>query len=125
VINSSDRFEKRAQVSTWILQIARNLCLNHVRDSKWETDLSDGQWRNLEDPNENIESLLMEAQKKRIFQDLLAELPAPQKTLLMLWISGDQNQSKIAQELQISVGSVKVQLHRIKESLIQGMRKRS
>jgi RNA polymerase sigma-70 factor (ECF subfamily) len=100
----------RAQLSTWLYTIARNLRIDHLRrvgaanegrESRWDADQQPAS-AHLE-PDE----LLLAAQRERGVQRALAELGQEQALLLRLSFFEEQPHSRIAQELNIPLGTVK------------------
>lgn len=105
-----------AKVSSWIVKIARNLALNEIKKKKWE--LSDESYiQGLEDPDKDIESLLIGIQNKNDINKAIQSLSEQSRVVLVMWMSDEVSHSQIAEELSISVANVKVVLFRAKKEL--------
>ncbi len=112
----------KAQVSTWILRIARNLTLNEIKKRKWE-DLDDSQiLESTQDPAADIEVLLSAAQDRELISQAIEKLPEQSRVVLTLWMSEDVSHSQIAEDLGITVAHVKVILFRTKKLLLDEIR---
>jgi len=107
----------KAQVSTWILRIAKNLTLNEIKKRKWEDLGSSEVIEKTEDPDSDIEALLSGAEDRARLKDAIEKLPEQSRVVLTLWMSGETNHSEIAEDLGLTVSHVKVLLFRAKKSL--------
>ena len=125
VVQAAPRFEARAAVSSWILTIAKNLCLSEIRKRNWEEELPPDDVHLLEDPQPGIHSLLEQTQNHELVRKLIRELPEKQRVILTLWLSEEKDQAQMALELGMTVGALKVQLHRIKEKLSEALKEKS
>lgn len=100
----------RAQLSTWLFTIARNLRIDHDRrraapaagpDEAWDADQQPA------DPDLTPEALAQAAQRERSVRDALAALPAEQALVLRLSFYEEQPHSRIARDLDLPLGTVK------------------
>ena len=101
---------ERAQVSTWVYTIARNLRIDHHRRQPGTTVALPDDWDAEQQPADAHlapDELLLAAQRERGVQQALAELPAEQARVLRLSFFDEQPHSRIAQELGIPLGTVK------------------
>lgn len=101
----------RAQVSTWLFTIARNLRIDHHRRQHGldSADPPDG-WDPEQQPADAHlapEALLHAAQCERGVQQALAALPPEQAQVLRLSFFEDHPHGLIAQQLGIPLGTVK------------------
>ena len=100
----------RAQVSTWLYTIARNLRIDHHRRlAGGAADVPDD-WDAEQQPADahlSPEALLQAAQRERGVQRALAELPAEQAKVLRLSFFDEQPHARIARDLGIPLGTVK------------------
>lgn len=117
VVQNAESYRPVASVSSWILRIARNACLNELRTRNRWTELKPEDEGQLEDATESVETLLQQFEKEEKFQKALLELTAQQKVALMLVVQEEKSHSEVAQELQCSVGAIKVLLFRARETL--------
>lgn len=100
---------QRAQVSTWVYTIARNLRIDHHRRQAGAVAPADD-WDPEQQPADAHlapEELLLAAQREHGVRQALAELPAEQAQVLRLSFFDEQPHSRIAQELGIPLGTVK------------------
>jgi len=115
----------RAQVSTWLYTIARNLYIdNRRRGAGVLAELPD-EWdpeRQPADAHLMPDELLVAAQRERGVRQAMADLPPEQARVLQLSFFEEQPHVRIAEELGIPLGTVKsrirlavIQLRRILE----------
>jgi len=100
----------RAQVSTWIYTIARNLRIDHQRRQPGVATDDAPDWDAEQQPADAHlapEERLHAAQRERGVQQALAELPPEQAQVLRLSFFHEQPHSRIAQDLGIPLGTVK------------------
>lgn len=100
----------RAQLSTWLFTIARNLRIDHHRRrTAVHVDVGD-QWDADQQPASAHlapEELAAAAQRSRSVQRALAELPPEQALVLRLSFFDEEPHSRIAQQLDVPLGTVK------------------
>jgi RNA polymerase sigma-70 factor (ECF subfamily) len=118
-------FRGDAKLSSWIYRIAINTSLKKERRKKliyWtsleflfqneERFLSPGE---AETPDQRMEK----SETEQIVQQAIQQLPARQKTALILQRYEDLSYSEIAQVMQISLSATEALLHRAKENLAE------
>jgi RNA polymerase sigma-70 factor (ECF subfamily) len=104
-----DRYRKdRAAVSTWLLAIARNVAIDHLRRSRPAVPLDEASLREEETP-ETV--ALREAQSRRL-QALLAALPERERELLALKYGAGATNRAIATITGLGESNVGTILHR-------------
>ena len=100
----------RAQLSTWLYTIARNLRIDYHRrqaapagelGDRWDADLQPA------DADLAPDELVLAAQPERGVRRALAELPPEQALVLRLSFFEERPHGRIAQELGIPLGTVK------------------
>jgi len=117
VVKGAPDYRPLASVITWILRISRNLCLNELRTrNRWES-FEESEANSLPDETANGEGLLSELQNQKLLQAAILKLPVSQRAALMMVTQEDKSHAQIAQELDCSVGAVKVLLHRARKAL--------
>jgi RNA polymerase sigma factor (sigma-70 family) len=103
----------RANASTWLFTIARNVRIDHYRRRSTDLDGSGGGqdiWEIEQapvDPALDPEEAAGAMQRARGVQRALAELPADQARVLRLSFFDEHPHARIAQELGIPLGTVK------------------
>jgi len=119
-------YEPRAQYSTYLYKITKNLCLNYLRKKKIARFFSLDRFRDNPDikapefsdkkdiPARNI---LEEKEFKDKIYEVLNKLPHNQRTAVILKRYENLNLDEIADVLGCSVSAVKSLLHRAKISL--------
>lgn len=104
-----DRYRKdRAAVSTWLLAIARNVAIDHLRRSRPAVPLDEASLREEETPEAVA---LREAQSRRL-QALLAALPERERELLALKYGAGATNRAIATITGLGESNVGTILHR-------------
>lgn len=110
----------------WLKTVTRNLCLNHLQRyrSRWKmfTDLApeedEGESRPLEfAAPETLEATLLTADQRQLVEQALAKLPADQRIALALYHFEDMDYAEIATQLGVSLGKVKTDIFRARETL--------
>lgn len=100
----------RAQLTTWLFTIARNLRIDHHRRSASGSLGAPEDWDPEQQPDDAHlapDALLHAARLERGVQKALAELPPEQAQLLRLSFYDEHPHSRIAQDLGIPLGTVK------------------
>lgn len=117
VVCASSQFETNGSVKSWILTIAKNLCLNALEKRGWEEALPEGAEEQIQDPGEELEAWLSSQQEKRKLTRALDHLPDRQRAALILWMQEEKTYEELAREMKTNVGAMKVLLFRAKENL--------
>jgi RNA polymerase sigma-70 factor (ECF subfamily) len=100
----------RAQVSTWLYTIARNLRIDHYRRTGGVPAEVGEDWDPEQQPADahlTPEELLHAAQRERSVKRALAELPPEQAQVLRLSFFDEQPHGRIARDLDLPLGTVK------------------
>jgi len=104
-----ERYRKdRAAVSTWLLAIARNAAIDHLRRSRPAVPLAEASLRDEETPETRA---LREAQSRRL-RALLAALPERERELLALKYGAGATNRAIATITGLGESNVGTILHR-------------
>jgi len=112
------RFDGRASFSTWITRIAINTCLDLLRRRKRRGQRADRHdddspdLLEIRDGEADPEARAAQQQAVRRLRAAERSLPAGQQSVFRLRFYAQMSLEEIAQSLEISVGSVKTQLHR-------------
>jgi RNA polymerase sigma-70 factor (ECF subfamily) len=105
-----------AKFGSWLFGIAHQQCLQHFRRSGREfvsSELLDDQAHDDPGPDEN----LLRAEQAAEFRALLAQLPPPQRAVLVLFYLEDFSLEDIARVTAAPLGTVKSRLHHAKRAL--------
>ena len=118
--------------STWLFKIASNNCIDWIRKQKKKTfsidnpiGTDDGDEMTIElkgdgpDPME----VVMKDQKNSIMRDVVDKLKPRYRTLVELRYYKEYSYEEIAEELDLPLGTVKAQLFRAREFLLNLMEK--
>lgn len=118
--------------STWLFKIATNNCIDFIRKRKANVvsidssvDDSEGGYSfptsllsaNIHDPEES----LIKEQSNKLVQDVVAKLKPRYRKLVELRYFKEYSYEEIAQELNLPLGTVKAQLFRARELLLNIM----
>ncbi|MEO8464346.1 MAG: sigma-70 family RNA polymerase sigma factor [Gammaproteobacteria bacterium] len=109
----------RAQVSTWLYTIARNLRIDYHRRAPGGPAEPPSEWDAEQQPADahlTPDELLHSTQREDRVRQALAELPPEQAQLLRLSFFDEHAHGRIAQDLGIPLGTVK---SRIRRAVIQ------
>jgi RNA polymerase sigma-70 factor, ECF subfamily len=102
----------RAQASTWVFTVARNLRLDSLRGERHPEPESEALLAGLADEGEDAEALLDSARREERVQMALASLPAEQIEILRLSFFEDVPHAEIARRLELPLGTVKSRIRR-------------
>jgi len=100
----------RAQVSTWLYTIARNLRIDSHRRAAGGPVETPDDWDPEQQPADahlTLDELLHVTQRERRVRQALTELPPEQAQVLRLSFFDEQPHGRIAQDLGIPLGTVK------------------
>jgi RNA polymerase sigma-70 factor (ECF subfamily) len=126
VWQAAKSYEPRAKFTTWIYQIATNLCLNELKSARRRRWFP---FHRSEESNENAvedtysdgspspEDLLLAKERSRQISDALQRLPDNQRMALILKRYDELSYQEIAQVLGCSVSAVESLLVRAKRTL--------
>lgn len=109
---------------SWLFGIAHQKCIQHWRKQARRTgvspvsDLDETDLENVPAPFETApDELLIRDEQEVEFMKLLDQLPAPQRSVLLLHFIEDFSLEEIAGITGVSIGTVKSRLHYAKKSL--------
>ncbi|MSP21316.1 MAG: RNA polymerase sigma factor [Alphaproteobacteria bacterium] len=108
-----ERWEPRAQVRTWLLRVARNLCIDRFRRREVVTD----EFPDLPDLRPTPAGNLQARETERIVAKALAELPERQRAAIGLVYYEGLSNIEAAQVLDVSIDALESLLARGRRSL--------
>lgn len=118
-------YRGEAAFSTWLTQIALNLCVSHARSEKAlasRVDAVAGPDPGLRElwepaPGEDPEDALHRKERRELILRHLRDLPAPYREALRLRYLEDRSYLEITKALGVPIGTVKSWLHRARRQL--------
>jgi RNA polymerase sigma-70 factor (ECF subfamily) len=102
----------RAQASTWIFTVARNLRLDSLRGERHPEPESEALLAALPDQTDGADMLLDSSRREDRVRAALASLPQEQIEILKLSFFEDVAHAEIAQRLGLPLGTVKSRIRR-------------
>ena len=115
-------FKGDAKFRTWLLTIARNVCLNHLRDAKLQAGLEAGSLDEEADapgfvpepadPHADIARIVETRELQRIVDRVLSGLTPEQRLLITLRDLQGLSYEEVAEIADLSLVNVKSKLHR-------------
>jgi RNA polymerase sigma-70 factor (ECF subfamily) len=103
----------------WLYRCVRNLALNHLRDRRPETELTENNARAEDTPPAEV---LGRNEAVGLVRLLLAELPDTDRDLIRLKYHDDLKYQEISRRTGLSVGNVGYRLHHVLKSLADALR---
>ena len=122
------RYRPQFAFSTWLFRIATNACIDFVRRKKLHTQplnvavaLGDGESFLLDvcDHAPNPQEAFIRQQRMEVVQQAVTRLPAKYARLVRLRYFEELSYAEVATELEAPLGTVKAQLFRARELLLQ------
>lgn len=117
VIKFSANYSPVGSVKSWILQINRNLIIDHFREQKKWADSEDIESIEVSDESLDASELIDSEEKRSRFQKAFSGLDEREKMVLTMVIVEEFSYSEIAQKLNVSVGAIKTIMFRAKQNL--------
>lgn len=100
-------FDALNPIKAYLYQSTRNACLNHIRHEKVKRKYEENQVRQFESESFFLHQVVKE-ERDRLIAESISKLPPKCQKILLLSLNGLKN-SEIADDLGISVNSVKTQ----------------
>lgn len=105
------------KVGSWLFSIAHQKCVQHWRRRDRESELQEELANTPMTGDEAPFDLLIREEQEAEFMKLLAKLPLPQRSALLLHFVGGFSLEEIARITDSQVGTVKSRLHYAKRAL--------
>jgi RNA polymerase sigma-70 factor (ECF subfamily) len=109
VWRQAERFERRCQVSTWLLAITRNKALSTLRRRSTE-QLDDDVAEFIEDPADNPEVVMQKQQRSEILRSCLEQLSAAHREIIDLVYYHDRTIEEISEIIGVPANTVKTRM---------------
>jgi RNA polymerase sigma-70 factor (ECF subfamily) len=109
VWRQAERFERRSQVSTWLLAIARNKALSSLR-RRCNEQLDDGVAEFIEDPTDNPEVTLQKQERGKVLRDCLQMLSAAHREIIDLVYYHEKTIEEVAEIVGVPMNTVKTRM---------------
>lgn len=113
-----ERWRPDALFRTWLFRIARNIAFDRLRREKRVAFVELEEDFAQQDPAAGPDALLETAQRYRLLETALAELPAQQREILLLREIEEMSYDEIALVLELNLGTVKSRIARARTALL-------
>ncbi|HEC78802.1 MAG TPA: sigma-70 family RNA polymerase sigma factor [candidate division WOR-3 bacterium] len=113
-------FDRTKKFSTWLFTIAHNTTMDFFRKNRYEYEYFDERHSVKDDFVEKVE----EAKKMELIERCLAELPALDREVILLFHREEYSYQEISEILKLPVTTIKTRLHRARKRLRTLVRKK-
>ena len=120
-------FDRRANFQTWLINVSRNLCIDHYRSVRKERELVD---RSVDSADVSAASgepdalvTLERGDRRARLHDALAQLPDTLRTAVVLRDIQELTYQEIADKLALPEGTVKSRINRGRKELARQIRR--
>jgi RNA polymerase sigma-70 factor (ECF subfamily) len=108
------RWQPLAAFRTWLTRVVVNLCLDRKRRRPWVALEAAGE---IVDATPGVAEIAEQDERQRLLAAAIAELPARQRTAIMLTYSEGMSNAQVAEILDTSISAVETLLVRGKQNL--------
>ena len=108
------RWQPLAAFRTWLTRVVVNLCLDRKRRAQWVALEAAGE---IVDPTPGVVEKAEHDERERLLAAAIAELPARQRSAIVLTYSEGMSNAQVAEILDTSVSAVETLLIRGKQNL--------
>jgi RNA polymerase sigma-70 factor (ECF subfamily) len=115
-------YDARRKFSSWLLSIASHHCIDRLRRRKPETSLENVvKWRSMPDSSADPEGYALQAERGAEIQQLLSELPAHYRAVIVLRYWHEMSYDEIASTLGATESTIKSRLHRARRMMAENL----
>lgn len=123
-----DKYDSDYKFSTWVFQIAVNLCRDHLRKNKNHarnvsfdalSESGSGDWQR---SDENIEASFLAKQQLALLKREIDLLPDTLKEAFILFALEERTQNECAEILDVSAKTVETRVYRARKILSEKLR---
>ena len=119
------QYQFDAAFSTWLYRMTQNVCIDFLRKQKrqqhvsltFSDDEDEGKELSVPDPEPLPEELTLHDEKRRVLAEAMQALPEEQREILILRVVNDLPYERIAEILDLQLGTVKSRLARARLQL--------
>lgn len=108
------KFGEKAKFSTWVYSITYNYCIDYIRRKK-KQDIFSGDVERAPDREDEIPDEALYAMEVGQLRNVLEELPAGDRAILLMKYQDDMSIKDIADTIDKTESAVKMQIKRAKE----------
>lgn len=129
VYNSLHSFRNESSVNTWIYRIATNAIIDKLKSNSYKFSKTQSELSSREVHYDNrhlVTTFDTQIEKEEMYdciRQFIGELTEKNRTVFVLSQYEGLSNAEIADILQINVNSVKIRLHRAKETLKEALKK--
>src|SRR5262245_16255348 len=120
VWRQAERFERRSQVSTWLLAIARNKALSTLRRRSNE-QLDEEVAEFIEDPSDSPEVVLQKQERASILRNCLEQLSAAHREIIDLVYYHERTIEEVSEIIGVPVNTVKTRMFYARKRIAEMM----
>jgi RNA polymerase sigma-70 factor (ECF subfamily) len=120
VWRQAERFERRSQVSTWLLAIARNKALSSLRRRSNE-QLDEEVAEFIEDPADNPEVAMQKQERSTILRSCLEQLSAAHREIIDLVYYHERTIEEVSEIIGVPVNTVKTRMFYARKRIAEMM----
>lgn len=119
-IKNINKFRRECKLSTWIIQIARNLYFDELKKNTKKSDLELDKIQ-LKMYNDSIEDIVISNEEKTLLKKRIDELDKLSRQVVLFRISGELSFKEIGVLLDRSENWARVTFYRAKNKLMKGV----
>lgn len=124
VYRAAPAYKPEARFSTWLFTIVRNVCSNYrSREGRLDQQMDSGSDPfYFTNPQESPEENLIRSERRKKIREAIRQLPESLRLPLILHQFEHLSYGQVAEILDISLGAVKVRIHRARLALMEQLK---